>query len=64
MKRKAQGAIEYLFMLAAALVIILIVIRMLQKRGNTANQVANQAESNISNTLMSQITGTTTSSTS
>ncbi|WP_010477840.1 class III signal peptide-containing protein [Thermococcus zilligii] len=51
MKRKAQGAIEYLFMIAAALVIILIVVRQLQGRGETAKQIANQTENQINQTL-------------
>ena len=57
MKRKAQGAIEYLFMIAAALVIVLIVIRALRNRGNSANQIAANAETNISQTLNQQISG-------
>ncbi|NJE10116.1 class III signal peptide-containing protein [Thermococcus sp. MAR1] len=52
MKRKAQGAIEYLFMIAAALVIILIVVRQLRGKANTAKDVAEQsgeaASSNLS----------------
>ena len=51
MKRKAQGAIEYLFMIAAALVIILIVVRQLRGKGSSAKQTANAAEQNISNEL-------------
>jgi len=55
MKRKAQGAIEYLFMIAAALVIILIVVRQLQNRGNTAEKTASTAESQISQVLSSMM---------
>ncbi len=44
MKRKAQGAIEYLFMIAAALIIILIVVRQLQGRGSTAKSTINTTE--------------------
>ncbi|NJE55277.1 class III signal peptide-containing protein [Thermococcus sp. 21S9] len=51
MMRKAQGAIEYLFMIAAALVIILIVVRQLQNRGKTASTTANTAEQAINSTL-------------
>jgi|GEM_PF-1995559 len=40
MKRKAQGAIEYLFMIAAALVIILIVVRQLRNKGKSAGSQA------------------------
>ncbi|NJE42278.1 class III signal peptide-containing protein [Thermococcus sp. GR7] len=53
MKRKAQGAIEYLFMIAAALIIILIVVRQLQSRGSTASQTIEGAETEISNVLSS-----------
>ena len=48
MKRKAQGAIEYLFMIAAALVIILIVVRQLrgksQESGKSADLSAKQSK--------------------
>ncbi|MCD6373643.1 MAG: class III signal peptide-containing protein [Thermococcus sp.] len=40
MRRKAQGAIEYLFMIAAALVIILIVVRQLRNKGKSAGSSA------------------------
>ncbi|WP_297520382.1 class III signal peptide-containing protein [Thermococcus sp.] len=56
MKRKAQGAIEYLFMIAAALVIVLIVWRQISGRGKTASNIAKSAEGNISNSLESNIT--------
>jgi uncharacterized protein (UPF0333 family) len=55
MKRKAQGAIEYLFMIAAALVIILIVVRQLQNKGNSAKQTASEAEQSISSSLSSML---------
>ncbi|ASJ10807.1 hypothetical protein A3L12_05585 [Thermococcus sp. P6] len=58
MKRKAQGAIEYLFMIAAALVIVLIVVRQLQGRGKSASELAGQAENKISGELQEQITST------
>ncbi|WP_088862474.1 class III signal peptide-containing protein [Thermococcus celer] len=51
MKRKAQGAIEYLFMIAAALIIILIVVRQLQGRGSTAKSTINTTEGEINKTL-------------
>ncbi|WP_297506865.1 class III signal peptide-containing protein [Thermococcus sp.] len=53
MKRKAQGAIEYLFMIAAALVIILIVVRQLRNKGSSAKQTASEAEQQINSTLQS-----------
>lgn len=40
MKMKAQGAVEYLFMIAAALVVVLIVFRKLQSNINTASTQA------------------------
>ncbi|MDK2914623.1 MAG: hypothetical protein PWQ79_1538 [Thermococcaceae archaeon] len=51
MKRKAQGAIEYLFMIAAALVIILIVVRQLRDRGESAQSTADTAEQQASEEL-------------
>lgn len=57
MKRKAQGAIEYLFMIAAALVIILIVVRQLQGKGESAKETAAEAEQSISNELGSMMSG-------
>ncbi|AEK72422.1 hypothetical protein GQS_02605 [Thermococcus sp. 4557] len=55
MKRKAQGAIEYLFMIAAALVIVLIVWRQLKNRGQSASDIADTAEQQISEELNSEI---------
>ncbi|ASA77341.1 class III signal peptide-containing protein [Thermococcus sp. 5-4] len=53
MKRKAQGAIEYLFMIAAALIIILIVVRQLRGRTSAATDTINSTsealESNLTN---------------
>lgn len=40
MKRKAQGALEYLFMIAAALIIIFVVVRYLTRSGTTAANIA------------------------
>ena len=55
MKRKAQGAIEYRFMIAAALVIIFIVVKQLQGRGSSAKSTANKAETSVNNTLNSML---------
>ncbi|WP_099210493.1 class III signal peptide-containing protein [Thermococcus henrietii] len=55
MMRKAQGAIEYLFMIAAALVIILIVVRQLRGKGSSASTTANTAESSIGSELNSMM---------
>ncbi len=57
MKRKAQGAIEYLFMIAAALVIVLIVVRQLRGKGQSAEQTASTAESKISQELSALLSG-------
>jgi predicted PurR-regulated permease PerM len=51
MKRKAQGAIEYLFMIAAALIIILIVVRQLKGRTKSATNTINSTGSELNNTL-------------
>ncbi|AFL94385.1 hypothetical protein containing Class III signal peptide motif [Thermococcus cleftensis] len=55
MKRKAQGAIEYLFMIAAALVIVLIVWRQISGRGSSASEIADTAEDKISSELQQEI---------
>ncbi|NPA47838.1 MAG: class III signal peptide-containing protein [Thermococci archaeon] len=49
MKRKAQGALEYLFMIAAALIIVLVVVRYL--KGSTSKAKPNQTISSIGNAL-------------
>jgi len=49
MKRKAQGALEYLFMIAAALIIVLVVVRYL--KGSTTKAHPNQTINNINKTL-------------
>jgi uncharacterized protein (UPF0333 family) len=59
MKRKAQGAIEYLFMIAAALIIVAVVIRYLKSSGSTAGKQANETISGvgkqISNAISSEV---------
>jgi len=55
MKRKAQGAIEYLFMIAAALIIIAVVIRYLRGTGSTAGQQANSTVKNIGSQISNAI---------
>ncbi|WP_297535898.1 class III signal peptide-containing protein [Thermococcus sp.] len=55
MKRKAQGAIEYLFMLAAALIIIVVVIRYIRSTGTTAGQQAQQTVKEVGSLVSSQI---------
>ncbi|WP_088864456.1 class III signal peptide-containing protein [Thermococcus barossii] len=51
MKRKAQGAIEYLFMIAAALIIILIVVRQLQGRTSSATETIESAGNELNESL-------------
>ncbi|WP_297438311.1 class III signal peptide-containing protein [Thermococcus sp.] len=51
MKRKAQGAIEYLFMIAAALIIILIVVRQLRGRTKSATNTINSTGTELNSTL-------------
>lgn len=55
MKRKAQGAIEYLFMIAAALIIVAVVIRYLRATGSTAGSQANKTVSGIGSQISSAI---------
>jgi len=50
-KRKAQGAIEYLFMIAAALIIILVVVRQLSGRTKNAATTINSTSKELNNTL-------------
>jgi predicted PurR-regulated permease PerM len=51
MKRKAQGAIEYLFMIAAALIIILIVVRQLQGITSSATETIESAGNELNESL-------------
>jgi len=51
MMRKAQGAIEYLFMIAAALVIILIVVKQLSGTGKKTKGIAENASSKAESNL-------------
>ncbi|MDV3104771.1 class III signal peptide-containing protein [Thermococcus waiotapuensis] len=55
MKRKAQGAIEYLFMIAAALIIIAIVIRYLRSAGQSTGSTIIQGQSSINSKLSSEL---------
>lgn len=47
MKRKAQGAIEYLFMIAAALIIIAVVIRYLRSSGQKTGETIQSGQEAI-----------------
>ncbi|MFA4662052.1 class III signal peptide-containing protein [Pyrococcus kukulkanii] len=57
--RRAQGAIEYLFMIAAALIIVAVVIKYLRSTGNTAGSqvesTVQNASSEISNAIKEEI---------
>jgi uncharacterized protein (UPF0333 family) len=55
MKRKAQGAIEYLFMIAAALIIIAIVIKYLRKSGTSTGETISQGQEKINQKLSQEL---------
>ncbi|EHR77949.1 hypothetical protein OCC_02822 [Thermococcus litoralis DSM 5473] len=51
MKRRAQGALEYLFMIAAALIIIFLAVRYLTRTSSTATDLGNSTLENITQEL-------------
>lgn len=53
MKRRAQGALEYLFMVAAALIIIFLAVRHLTNTTSQATDVGNSTLENITQELES-----------
>ena len=53
MKRRAQGALEYLFMIAAALIIIFLAVRYITNTGSQATDVGNSTLENITQELES-----------
>ena len=55
MKRKAQGAIEYLFMIAAALIIIAIVLRYLKGTGRSTGSAVSSAASALTSQVSSEL---------
>ncbi|MBP1912473.1 class III signal peptide-containing protein [Thermococcus stetteri] len=55
MKRKAQGAIEYLFMIAAALIIIAVVIRYLRGAGENTGKNIQSGEKKINDALQKEL---------
>jgi uncharacterized protein (UPF0333 family) len=55
MKRKAQGAIEYLFMIAAALIIIAVVIRYLRSSGKSTGETISAGQSAINKKLSEEL---------
>lgn len=54
-KRKAQGAIEYLFMVAAILIVVAIAIRYLKTAGNDTGRTLTQGVQNVSNILSKEM---------
>ena len=55
MKRKAQGAIEYLFMIAAALIIIAIVLKYLKGTGKSTGTTVSSAASELGEGVKEEI---------
>ncbi|EEB73109.1 class III signal peptide-containing protein [Thermococcus sp. AM4] len=53
MMRKAQGAIEYLFMIAAALIIVAVVIKYLKSSSKSTGQTIQQGQEQL-NTAVSK----------
>ena len=51
MKRKAQGALEYLFIIAAVLIVIFLVARHVLDIGKSSGSFANTTASNITQEL-------------
>lgn len=54
-KRKAQSAIEYLFMVAAILIVVAIAIRYLKTAGRDTGQTVTQGVQNVSNILSKEM---------
>ena len=55
MKRKAQGAIEYLFMIAAALIIVAIAIKYLKKSGEGTGKTIQKGQQKINSAVNSEL---------
>ena len=55
MRRKAQGAIEYLFMVAAALIIVAIVIKYLRSSAKETGETISSAQSELNTKLRSEL---------
>ncbi len=55
MRRKTQGAIEYLFMIAAALIIIAIVLRYLRGTGTSTGSAVSSAASELTSQVASAL---------
>ena len=55
MMRKAQGAIEYLFMIAAALIIVAIAIKYLKSSGKSTGKTIQQGQQQINSAVNSEL---------
>ncbi len=55
MMRKAQGAIEYLFMIAAALIIVAVVIRYLKGSASSTGSTISSGQSQLNNAVSSEL---------
>jgi uncharacterized protein (UPF0333 family) len=55
MKVKAQGALEYLFMIAAALLIIALAIKYLKGAGENTGQTVQDAANNLNDQVNNSI---------
>ncbi len=55
--RRAQAALEYLFMISLALVMVLVVVRALREVASTASRQTEQVSEEIVRTLNSTMNG-------
>ena len=55
MRRKAQGAIEYLFMIAAALIIVAVVIKYLKSSGKSTGETISAGQSQLNKAVSSEL---------
>jgi len=55
MMRKAQGAIEYLFMIAAALIIVAVVIRYLKSSGQSTGETISAGQSQLNSAVSNEL---------
>jgi len=55
MMRKAQGAIEYLFMIAAALIIVAVVIKYLKSSGTSTGKTISSGQSQLNKAVSSEL---------
>ena len=55
--RRAQAALEYLFMISLALVMVLVVVRALREVASTASRQTEQVSEEILRTLNSTMNG-------